>query len=91
VGQFGGGGRGQWLKQRLKQMRQSRLGQVSGEQRGDRDAQLRSGQLEGQLPQRLTDLAGGGVPGGRLGVHRRAVDGDQRELRCDKERVTRGE
>jgi hypothetical protein len=70
---------------------QGRLGEVPGQQRRDRDAELRTGELERELAQGPADGTRRSVPGLCPRVDRRPVDGDQRELRRDEERVGRGE
>jgi len=67
------------------------FGEVPGEQRGDRDAELGAGQLERELPQRPADRTCRPVP--RLGVPADLgpVDGDERELGRDEERVAGGQ
>jgi hypothetical protein len=58
-------------------VRQGRLGQVTGEQRGDGDPELGAGELERQLAQRLADGTRAAVAGRGLPVDLRTVDGDQ--------------
>jgi hypothetical protein len=84
-----GGGPGELLEQRREQPGQGRLGQVAGEQRGDGDAELRTGELEGQLVQRVPDGPGAAVTGVGAGVDLHPVHGDQTELGDHEERVAR--
>jgi hypothetical protein len=69
----------------VEQPGQHRLGQVTGGQRGDRDAELRAGKLEGQravgaLDHRVAAGAGAGV-----GVDGAAFQRGQRELCSDEQ------
>jgi len=76
---------------RLDKLRDRRLGQVTGEQRRDRDAELGAGQLERQFPQRPADCAGLPVAGLGPPLDLDPVDGDERELGGDEERVAGGQ
>ena len=75
----------------VEQPGQGRLGQVAGEQRGDRDAELRAGELEGQLAQRVPTVRAVRSPASACCVDLGPVDRDQRELGGHEERVARGE
>jgi len=77
--------------QRDQQPGQGRFCEVPGEQRGDGDAELGGGELEGELPQRLADGTGSPVAGLGLRLDGRPVHRDERELGCHKERVGCGE
>nr|WP_279579862.1 hypothetical protein [Fodinicola feengrottensis] len=66
-------------------------GQITGQQRGQGDAQLSAGQLEGQRSYGLGDLLGPAVASRGLLLDERTVDGDQRILGDDEKGVSRGQ
>ena len=67
------------------------FGEVTGGQRGDRDAELRAGQLERQGAVRLLDEAVAPAAGLGVGVDGAALQRGQRELGGDEERRARRE
>jgi hypothetical protein len=77
--------------ERREQVGQGRPGQVTGEQRGDRDPELGTGELEGQLAKRVPDRTRGAVTGCGFAIDLRPVDGYERELSRNETRVSRGE
>ena len=75
-----------------EQLGQRRLGQEAGQQRGEGDAELRAGELEGQLAQRRADRARRRrSPASARRSISRPVDRDEGELGRDEERVARRE
>jgi hypothetical protein len=68
-----------------------RFGEVAGEQGGDRDAELGTGELERQLAQGVADGTRGAVAPLGLLLDLGPVDGDECELRGDEPRVGGGE
>ena len=76
---------------RLQQPRDQRLGQVTGDQRGDRDADLGAGQLERQRAVRPLHQLVAAPAGAGVGVDGAALQRRQRELGRHEHRGAGGE
>ncbi len=81
----------QQVEDGIEQPGQDGLGQVAGGQRGDRDTQLRAGQLEGQRAMRFRDVLVAAVTGAGVRVDGAAFQGGQRELGGDEQRRPEGQ
>jgi hypothetical protein len=72
-------------------VRQGWRGEIPGEQRGDRDAELGAGELEGELPQGAPDGPCSTVSLVTLALDLGTIDGDEGKLSGDEKRVEDGQ